>query len=151
MSAGLSTLTEPPSEIHLQTLYREGRFPRGSTATATNDVLKYLHGLSTFTYQFLVHEGASEQPSKDLLIAAAGWSQVSHDEVWVFDQGFWDKDPVLWQEVQKANWKDVILDEDFKTTLQKDVFGFFSSERVYLDLQIPWKVLSSQMYVLMQA
>jgi transitional endoplasmic reticulum ATPase len=65
-----------------------------------------------------------------------------HDEIWVFNQGIWRKDPGLWQEVQKADWKDVILDEDFKTTLQKDVFGFFSSERVYLDLQIPWKVLS---------
>ena len=60
----------------------------------------------------------------------------------MFNQGFWDKDPGLWEEVQKANWKDVILNEDFKATLQKDVFGFFSSERVYLELQIPWKVLS---------
>lgn len=111
----------------------------------TNDVLKYLQGFSTYAYQFLVHEGVDEQPSKDLLIAAGGWFQASHDEIWVFNQGFWDKDPGLWQEVQKANWKDVILDEDFKNTLQKDVFGFFSSERVYLELQIPWKVLSSQM------
>jgi len=102
--------------------------------------LKYLQGLSQYIYQFLVHEGPSEQPSKDLLVAAGGWSQALHNEVWVFEQGFWNRDPGLWQEVQKANWADVILDEEFKTTLQKDVFGFFSSERVYLDLQIPWKV-----------
>lgn len=108
----------------------------------TNDVLKYLQGFNQVSYQFLVREGASEQPSRDLIIAAGGWSQALHDEVWVFNQGFWDRDPGLWQEVQKANWGDVILDESFKATLQKDVFGFFSSERVYLDLQIPWKVLS---------
>jgi hypothetical protein len=69
----------------------------------------------------------SEQPSKDLLVVAGGWAHSLHDGVW--------------EEVQKANWKDVILDENFKATLQKDVFGFFSSERVYLDLQIPWKVV----------
>ncbi|KAF9651126.1 P-loop containing nucleoside triphosphate hydrolase protein [Thelephora ganbajun] len=102
-------------------------------------VIKFLHGFSQYLYQFLIHEGTSEQPSKDLFVAAGGWSQALHDEIWVFNQGFWDKDPGLWQEVQRANWKDVILDEGFKTTLQKDVFGFFSSERVYLDLQIPWK------------
>jgi len=113
-----------------------------SLASAANDSLKYLQGYSQYVYQFLVHEGTSERPSKDLLVAAGGWSQALHDEVWVFSQGFWDRDPGLWQEVQKANWGDVILDEDFKTTLQKDVFGFFASERVYLDLQIPWKVLS---------
>ena len=106
--------------------------------------MKYLHGLVTNTYQFLVHEGTSEQPSKDLFVAAGGWVQALHDEIWVFNQGFWDKDEGLWEEVQKADWKDVILNEDFKTTLQKDIFGFFSSERIYLDLQIPWKVLSSR-------
>jgi len=105
--------------------------------------LKYLQGFNQYIYQFLVHEGPSEQPSKELLVAAGGWSQALHDEVWVFEQGFWDRDARLWEEVQKANWADVILDDEFKTTLRKDVFGFFSSERVYLDLQIPWKVLSS--------
>ncbi|KAF9780226.1 P-loop containing nucleoside triphosphate hydrolase protein [Thelephora terrestris] len=102
-------------------------------------VTTFLRGYGQVAYQFIVHEGTSEQPSKDLLIAAGGWAQALHDEIWVFNQGFWDKDPGLWEEVQKANWKDVILDEDFKATLQKDVFGFFSSERVYLELQIPWK------------
>lgn len=111
--------------------------------------MKYWKDFNIFTYQFLVHEGTSEQPSKDLLVAAGGWSYALHDEIWVFNQGSWNKDAGLWHEVQKANWKDVILDEDFKTTLQKDIFGFFSSERVYLDLQIPWKVLSS-LYVPMQ-
>ena len=106
-------------------------------------MLKYLQGFNQNIYQFLVHEGPSEQPSKALLVAAGGWSQALHNEIWVFNQGFWNRDAGLWEEVQNANWADVILNEEFKTTLQKDVFGFFSSERVYLDLQIPWKVLSS--------
>lgn len=113
-----------------------------ASKSVTNGVLKFWQGFNQYFYQFIVHESTSEQPSRDLLIAAGAWSQTLHDEVWVFNQGFWEKDSGLWQEVQKANWADVILDEDFKTTLQKDVFGFFSSERVYLELQIPWKVLS---------
>lgn len=56
----------------------------------------------------------------------------------------------MWEGVQNANWDDIILDEDFKVTLQKDVFGFFSSERVYLELQIPWKVFLP-LYILMRA
>lgn len=122
------------------------RSREGPLQPKANNVLKYLQGLSTYVYQFLVQEGASEQPSKDLLVAAGGWSQALHDEIWVFNQGFWNKNPGLWQEVQKANWKDVILNEDFKTTLQKDIFGFFSSERVYLELQIPWKVFALHEY-----
>lgn len=122
------------------------RSREGSLRSKANNVLKYLQGLSTYIYQFLVQEGTSEQPSKELLIAAGGWSQALHDEIWVFNQGFWNKNPGLWQEVQKANWKDVILNEDFKATLQKDIFGFFSSERVYLELQIPWKVFALYEY-----
>lgn len=57
----------------------------------------------------------------------------------VFDQGWWQKDSGLYREIQKANWADVILDEKFKVTLQKDVNGFFTSEQIYAELQIPWK------------
>ena len=63
-----------------------------------------------------------------------------HEEVYVFDSGWWQKDHRLWLEIQKANWDDVILEEDFKKRLQKDVFGFFDSEELYQQLGIPWKV-----------
>lgn len=33
----------------------------------------------------------------------------------------------------------VILDEAFKEDLQKDIDGFFSSEKLYKDLAIAWK------------
>jgi transitional endoplasmic reticulum ATPase len=116
--------------------------------SSVDDVSKFVQSFTQFIYQFLIHEGTSEQPSKDLLVAAGGWSRALHDEIWMFNQGNWTKDAGLWQEVQKANWNDVILDKDFKATLQKDVFGFFSSERVYLDLQIPWKVLLPMVFLM---
>lgn len=68
------------------------------------------------------------------------WEDQLHDEIWVFNQGFWQKNHGLWEEVQKANWADVILKEEFKKALKKDVYGFFSSQEVYRQLAIPWKV-----------
>ncbi|KAK0468145.1 P-loop containing nucleoside triphosphate hydrolase protein [Desarmillaria tabescens] len=95
--------------------------------------------LGSYTTQnFLVHEG-SEDPARSLLLAAGLWSDQLHSEVWVFNQGFWQKDPTLWTEVQKADWKDVILKEEFKEAFKKDVYGFFTSEAIYKDLAIPWK------------
>ncbi|PBL02323.1 P-loop containing nucleoside triphosphate hydrolase protein [Armillaria gallica] len=90
------------------------------------------------TQNFLVYEG-SEDPARSLLLAAGLWSDRLHNEIWVFNQGFWQKDPALWTEVQKADWKDVILKEEFKEAFKKDVYGFFSSEPIYKDLAIPWK------------
>lgn len=64
----------------------------------------------------------------------------------MFNQGFWNKDPGLWEEIKKADWKDVILKEDFKKKLQDDVYGFFKAEEVYKKLSIPWKVRHSQVF-----
>ena len=92
------------------------------------------------SHQYLLLEGESEQPARSLLTKAGVWSNELHEEVYVFDSGYWQKNHSLWLEIQKANWDDVILKEEFKTGLQKDVFGFFDSEELYRQLGIPWKV-----------
>ncbi|EIW71865.1 hypothetical protein TREMEDRAFT_27248, partial [Tremella mesenterica DSM 1558] len=61
------------------------------------------------------------------------------DAVLVYDQGYWRPDTELWKSVQKADWKDVILDEDMKKTLQHEYTSFLSSEKIYKDLGVPWK------------
>jgi transitional endoplasmic reticulum ATPase len=74
-----------------------------------------------------------------LLLACGLWANAAHYEVWVFNQGNWQKDGALWDSIQKADWKDIILKETFKKSFQKDVFGFYDSERLYKELGIPWK------------
>lgn len=54
---------------------------------------------------FIVHDGP-ELPSRQLLMAAGLWSNELHDEILVFDQGYWRKSAALWEEIQKADWKD---------------------------------------------
>lgn len=41
--------------------------------------------------------------------------------------------------MQKANWNDVILDDELKTLVQSDVDNFFKSEKIFKDLAVPWK------------
>ena len=78
-----------------------------------------------------------------LFLASVGqWVHEAHDEIWVFDGTSWNKSHSLWAEVQKADWEDVILKDQFKEALQKDVYGFFDSEEMYKNLGIPWKVCS---------
>ncbi|KAI0053596.1 P-loop containing nucleoside triphosphate hydrolase protein [Auriscalpium vulgare] len=95
-------------------------------------------GFSDVSMHFLLHEGP-EDLSRELLLSAGIWADQLHDEIWVFNQGFWNKDGGLWKEVQKANWSDVILEDEFKAALKKDVNGFFSSEWTYKQLALPWK------------
>lgn len=80
---------------------------------------------------------------RTLLIVVGGWSDPLHDEIWVYNQGLWQKDHGLWVDIQKADWKDIILKEEFKNALKKDIYGFFSSRAIYKELAIPWKIYSS--------
>ncbi|KIM46377.1 hypothetical protein M413DRAFT_441472 [Hebeloma cylindrosporum] len=101
-------------------------------------LIQYPSGFGAVNQYFILHEGP-EDVSRLFLLAAGAWTNELHDEIWVFNQGFWQKDHGLWVEVQKAAWKDVILKDAFKKALQKDVYGFFASEAIYKDLGITWK------------
>ncbi|KAI9708834.1 MAG: hypothetical protein M1820_003790 [Bogoriella megaspora] len=75
----------------------------------------------------------------DLLVAASQWGWELHDQVWVFDRGYWQKNSDLWRSVQKAEWEDVILEKEKKEAIVGDAQRFFDSRRTYEKLKVPWK------------
>ena len=80
-----------------------------------------------------------EKGVNELLVAVGKWQSMLHGEIWVFDQGWWQKDAELWQSIQKSEWDDVILDQDMKEALANDVNRFFDSREQYDKLGVPWK------------
>ena len=63
-----------------------------------------------------------------LMMAVGRWQYPEDDEyVYVYD-GYWQASKELWKQVQKAEWKDVILNEDMKETLVDLMKKFFDSE-----------------------
>ena len=53
------------------------------------------------TFQYILHEG-TEDPTRELLLTVGLWGVALHDEILVFNQGFWQKDHALWAELQKV-------------------------------------------------
>lgn len=97
--------------------------------------------------QFVLHkpEGAetvhSHSNSTDrLIVAASTWALEIHDEILVFDRGFWQKSHKLWEAVQEASWSNVILNEDMKDAIVDDCKGFYDNREIYKKYRIPWKV-----------
>ncbi|EXJ64475.1 hypothetical protein A1O7_00811 [Cladophialophora yegresii CBS 114405] len=80
-----------------------------------------------------------EAGARSLVASAGRWQSVLHDEIWVFNQGYWQKDPLLYRSIMKSRWEDVILDDDLKTDLVDTVERFFDSRDVYDGLRVPWK------------
>ncbi|KAG7527272.1 hypothetical protein FFLO_07102 [Filobasidium floriforme] len=82
----------------------------------------------------------SSASAADLLILEiAAWNSEVRDAILVFDSGYWQVDRKLWDSVQKADWKDVILPTPLKSSVRHEYRSFFSSERIYKDLDVAWK------------
>jgi hypothetical protein len=89
------------------------------------------------TLQFLL--SPSVEATDRLLLEAGQWSSVLHNEIYVFDQGYWSKSSELYESVMKASWDDVILKEDKKKAIISDAVTFFDSQDTYERLKVPWK------------
>ncbi|KAF1842241.1 P-loop containing nucleoside triphosphate hydrolase protein [Cucurbitaria berberidis CBS 394.84] len=74
-----------------------------------------------------------------LIKEATTWSAQLHNEVWVFDGGYWQKSAELYASVQNASWDSVILNEGMKKSLIADVENFFDGQDTYQKLKVPWK------------
>lgn len=74
-----------------------------------------------------------------LILAAGSYGVLLHDEIWVFDSGYWQKSAKLWSSIQKSKWDNVILDPDMKSGIIKDINRFFDGQNTYRRFQVPWK------------
>ena len=75
----------------------------------------------------------------ELVLACGKWSSQLHEEIWVFDNGYWEKSKELWEAVSGSSWEDVILDPEMKKGLIEDVQGFFDNRELYGQYAVPWK------------
>ncbi|KAG8218670.1 P-loop containing nucleoside triphosphate hydrolase protein [Butyriboletus roseoflavus] len=101
-------------------------------------ITQFQNGNFIKTVHFILHDGP-EQPARDLVLTACLYTEQTHDEVWVFNQGIWSKNAALWIEIKDSSWDDVVMKEESKKMLQKDIYGFFKSETTYKKFSIPWK------------
>ena len=83
--------------------------------------------------------GSTPVENDKLMLAACAWLNSVHDSVLVFDGGYWSYSSELWQSIQKASWKDVILDKEKKQSIIGEVTKFFDSKDRYQKLRVPWK------------
>ena len=83
--------------------------------------------------------GCSKESTESLLVAASQWLVDIHEEVLIFDGGYWQKSKELWQSVQRSNWDDIIMDAGMKKAIMGVVDQFFNAKERYLKLKVPWK------------
>jgi len=99
----------------------------------------------TYDYTYILSfpsPGSPHPPSyaaDRLLLAAGQWATQLRNEIWVFDQGYWQRSAELFESVRHASWDDVILDPEMKRQVINDCLGFFNGRDTYKKLKVPWK------------
>lgn len=83
--------------------------------------------------------GPSKEDTEALMLTAGHYASELHDEILVFDGGYWQKSKELWKSVEHSTWDDVILAESMKKAIMGEVKKFFDSRERYARLKVPWK------------
>jgi transitional endoplasmic reticulum ATPase len=86
---------------------------------------------------YLLHP--QREHSLMLMREVGRWGNELHEEIWVYDSGYWQKSRELFESIRNASWDNVILDEDMKKSIIEDHLGFFKARDTYAHLKVPWK------------
>lgn len=87
-------------------------------------------------YWILAH---NQELAEKFFTAVCDWNSEIRDEVLVFEDGYWNKNPELFQSIKTATFDNLILHGNLKQEIQDDLSKFFASQATYAAYDIPWK------------
>ncbi|KAF3941064.1 Paraplegin [Dactylella cylindrospora] len=98
-------------------------------------------GFNVFKRGYIVHEGdiTGDSLVEQFILDCGLWTSTPKEQIWVYDDGFWQLDGALYASIMKADWKDIILPDELKEDVLNDVLGFYAAEETYRGLKMPWK------------
>ncbi|OUL21142.1 ATPase [Nostoc sp. T09] len=81
----------------------------------------------------------SKELVENFFIAVCDWNSEIRDEVLVFEDGYWAKNPDLFQSIKNATFDNLILHGNLKQDIKDDLTKFFASQEIYAAYGVPWK------------
>lgn len=77
--------------------------------------------------------------AEEFFRAVCAWNSEVHEEVLVFEEGYWRKCDATYRATRAATWDDLILPEALKQQIHDDLTGFFRARETYARYGVPWK------------
>lgn len=82
---------------------------------------------------------ADEATATDFFAAVSRWSTALREEVYVYQEGYWQKDSVLYTSVRASQLDNLILPPGLKEAIRDDAATFFAASDRYRRFGVPWK------------
>ena len=108
-------------------------------------ILYFVQGAQSTGYPMAIFYllGPSETSMSTLVLEASNYANELHNEVLLFDGGYWQKSAALWQSVQNASWDDVILDPAMKKSINGELERFYASREKYAKFKVRQSIPSA--------
>lgn len=105
----------------------------------TLDVLlmSWVDGFSKVQYYWILAD--SKKIAEDFLADVCEWNAQLREEVLVFEEGYWAKNPDLFQAIKGATFDNLVLRGTLKQDIQDDLANFLASRHTYEAYGVPWK------------
>lgn len=81
----------------------------------------------------------NQKLAEDFLDAVCQWSFEVRGEILVYQEGYFEKDKDLFDEIKGATFENLILRDSLKQEIQDDFTQFFESRETYERYGIPWR------------
>ncbi|MEH2422182.1 MAG: ATP-binding protein [Nostoc sp.] len=100
-------------------------------------LMSWQQGYCKIRYYWILAD--SKELAEKFFTAVCDWNAEIRDEVLVFEDGYWNKNPDLFQSIQGANFQNLVLHGNLKEDIQDDLINFFASREIYANYGVPWK------------
>ncbi|KYC35937.1 ATPase [Scytonema hofmannii PCC 7110] len=81
----------------------------------------------------------SKEIAERFFTTVCAWNTEVRSEILVFEDGYWSKNPDLFDSIQNATFENLILSGTLKQEIQEDLASFFASQDTYEACGVPWK------------
>lgn len=100
-------------------------------------LLSWNEGYCKIRYYWILAD--NKEVAESFFTAVCNWNSEIRDEVLVFEDGDWAKNPDLFQAIKSATFDNLILENVLKQDIQDDLNNFFASRETYHTYGVPWK------------
>ncbi|MEM6254924.1 MAG: ATP-binding protein [Cyanobacteria bacterium P01_D01_bin.156] len=100
-------------------------------------VMTWREGWNTTNYHWILADTFSLADS--FFAAVCDWNSEVRDELLVFEDGYWAKNPRLFQEIKSSTFENLVLSGNLKDEIKTDLQDFFAARSTYTEYGVPWK------------
>jgi AAA+ superfamily predicted ATPase len=100
-------------------------------------LMSWLEGTCKIRYYWVLAD--NQEVTENFFANVCKWNSEIRDEVLVFEDGYWNKNPELFKSIQGAIFDNLILHGSLKKDIQEDLINFFASRETYTSYNVPWK------------